>query len=365
MIRSARYPHNMPSLENAIARLPLALAAALALCACDTAPTETESKIEQHLCPDGPCGAPDPKKDPPPPPPTYYYPANGWSVFNASEMNTIRGVQSWAYAWNGTDLSVKGYYPQDFGTGITVGSEPAHAFVTFHVISPNEWRANSKLLLPTTTPWGEFYVSQQSAYVQSYINDDGVIQQIVSSGYAECVGDVCSTHENYGVYQDDGTGPVLIQGTADTFQESAAQAVNGFLADYTSNGGSLLPPGVAFDNPCYDDECSNAPIQKYLNRKAQFQAFSNADPCLVMAVSMVGCGATIFFSYWFPPLLFLAPLTCGPAIDRGYECISEKIGGRSSKGPCAANIGPTSVTGPDGREQVIVTQVVNRENCDL
>lgn len=365
MIRSARYQHNMPSPKNAIASLRSALAVALALCACDTAPTETVSNMEQHLCPDGPCGAPDPKKDPPPPPPTYYYPANGWSVLNASEMNTVRGVQWWAYAWNGSELSVKGYYPQDFGTGIAVGGEPAHVVLTMQVTSPNEWRAQSKLLLPTTTPWGEFYLSQQTAYIQSFINDDGVIQQLISWNSADCVGDVCSTHDNYGIYQDDGTGAVLISGTTDAAQASAAQAVHGFLADYSSNGGMLLPPGVTFDIACDDSECSNTPLRKYLDRKAQYQAISNADPCLEMGIAMIGCGGSIILAAYVPILWPLIPLTCGPAVDRTYSCVADRVGGRSSKGACAANIGPTPVTGPDGSSQVIDWQLVNRENCDL
>src|SRR5262249_1009241 len=135
-------------------------------------------------------------------------------------------------------------------TGIAVDSEPAHVFLTLHVTSPTEWSADSKLLLPTTAPSGEFYLSHQTAYVQSFINDDGVVQQLMSENTAECVGDVCSTYDNYGIYQDDGTGAVLVSGTTDTAQASAAQAVAGFLGDYSAAGGLLLPPGVTFDVPC-------------------------------------------------------------------------------------------------------------------
>ena len=84
------------------------------------------------LCPpEAPCGGgtnPKDPPDPPGPPATYFYPADGWTVINASEANNLRGVRWWAYRWEGNQLKVKAYYPADYGTGILVGSEPAHAF---------------------------------------------------------------------------------------------------------------------------------------------------------------------------------------------------------------------------------------------
>ncbi len=85
-------------------------------------------------------------------PPTWYYPADGWTVINGSEANNLRGVQWWAYRWEGTKLKVKAYYPVDFGTGIDVGAEPAHAFLTFDVTSPVEWKAWSNVNLQRA--WG-------------------------------------------------------------------------------------------------------------------------------------------------------------------------------------------------------------------
>lgn len=355
----------MTHLQNRIPARWLTFFVLLPLSACTQPSSESTSVTTANLCPEGPCPRPGPKEDPPPPAPTWFYPAANWWIVDASELNTMRGVQWWANAWDGNVLHVKGYYPQDFGTGITVGSEPAHVFLTFNVISPTEWRATSKLLLPTYSPWGGFYISQQVASVQTYMNDDGVVQQLINQNIADCIGDVCTTHENFGIYQDDGSGATFVYGTEDTIRASAVQAIVGFLGDFTSNGGVLLPPGSSFEVPCNDEECSNSPIWKYLSRQAQALTDGPSDNCRIASIGMGMCAISMFASVFFLPLLPWAGGVCGGALLAAAPCINEQIGGRSSRGACAVNIGPTTVTGPDGRVAIVNSQTVDRQNCDL
>jgi len=210
--------------------------------------------------PEGPCGGtggPKDPKDPPPPPPTYYYPAAGWTVINATESNNLRGIQWWAYAWEGTRLKVKAYYPGDYGTGIVVGAEPAHAFLTFDVTSPVEWKAWSHVNLQRAGR-----IKEQNGYVQAYLDGNGIVTQYATQGWQSCIGDICETREYYGIYQDDGTGTKLVQGE-DALTSVGGGIIASFMHDLRESGGTLAVPGREYDY-CGDD-CVNG-LRQYVER---------------------------------------------------------------------------------------------------
>jgi hypothetical protein len=66
-----------------------------------------------------------------------------------SALSTRFGVEWWAYPWQGNRLAVKSYYPGVFGTGIRIGSEPAHVFINFNVTTVTDWKADVTLVYQT------------------------------------------------------------------------------------------------------------------------------------------------------------------------------------------------------------------------
>jgi hypothetical protein len=360
--------------------------ALVGLSGCAIADGTVQEKVDQWssidqpiLCPpDSPCGGNGPRNpgdppDPPPPPPTWYYPATGWTVINASESNVQRGVQWWAYSWEGNRLNVKAYYPTDFGTGIPHGAEPAHAFLTFEVTSPIEWRAWSHVNLPRW--WG---TKEQSGYVQSYLDGNGVVTQYATQGYSSCNGDVCETRDYSGIYQDDGTGPVLVQGS-DALTSVGGAIVFSFLNDLRASGGGLAPPGA---DPSYcADDCLNG-LRLYLERQQQYLRsltanWANLDnppyiACGAAGASTAVCGFAALVAYsgwWLPPawltgatiatICFFAAsadITCGAAIE-SYD--------PPPAGTCVISVVPTVVTGPDGRTTTITYQVHQSQSCNF
>jgi hypothetical protein len=323
------------------------------------------------LCPpEGPCGGggtnPKDPKDPPPPRPTFFYPAEGWSVINGSEANNLRGVQWWAYRWEGNKLKVKAYYPADYGTGIVVGTETAHAFLTFEVTSPVQWRAWSNVNLQR--PWG---VKEQNGYMDSYLDANGVISQYATQAWHSCNGDVCETREYYGIYQDDGSGSRLVQGE-DALTSVGAGIIASFLNDFTENGGLIAPPSL--ENTC-GDECLTG-LQLYLERQQQYLAnLTNPDnppyiPCGAAGGATAVCGfaAIVLYSGWFLPPVWLTGATltticmfaagnvlnCGHAIE-SYDPPAE--------GTCVRVVTPRYVTGPDGRTTQIIYVIESTAAC--
>jgi len=135
------------SIKRAYSLMAL-LSLAFVFAACTDAPVErTGTQASASLpCPIDGCSDPD---DPPDTPPRLFYPAAGWTVITASEENLKRGVQWWAYLWQGKNLIVKGYYPMDFGNGVP--SDSAHVHLTFTAESATLWSADSTIDLPTQT----------------------------------------------------------------------------------------------------------------------------------------------------------------------------------------------------------------------
>ena len=356
----------------------LGLAIGLPACgAADGSLRESEQRVgiaeEPLLCPpEGPCGGggtnPKDPPDPPPPPPTYFYPAEGWTVINGSEANNLRGVQWWAYRWDGNKLKVKAYYPADYGTGVPVGTETAHAFLTYEVTSPVQWRAWSNVNLHR--PWG---IKKQNGYVDAYLDANGVITQYATQGWESCNGDTCETREYYGIYQDDGTGTKLVQGE-DALTSVGGGIIASFLNDFRDNGGVLAAPGTEH-NYCGDD-CMNG-LQRYVERQqASLLGLANPDsPPYFECGAAGGFTALCAFagSMWWlgafggPPAwltegivlgLCFAGVTgigaCGSAIVK-YDPPAE--------GTCVRTITPTYVTGPDGRTTQIIYRIESTAAC--
>jgi hypothetical protein len=343
-------------------RLPVAIAIA-ALAACGTPADETVETKQSYLCPDGPCVPP---RDPPDPPPTGWYPATGWNVIYASDVAVERGVQWWAYQWQGNVLAVKGYYPADFGGGIPVGMEPAHVFINVDVASPTDWKADVKLVYQTHFN-GPLY---PTGHVESSVSDDGVISRYmrVPPPYSEN-GDIGTTTSdvNEGWYVDDGTGARLVWG-ADISQRPTSQAVMNFMTDFNSNGGVLFNP----DQMPYCDEACTAKasggLQNFFLRRASYLASLAApaeDPFVTCGAggaltALCGVGGA-WAAGWAPLLAALGPpgllaggiiaSVCAAAIyddiHCGLEIVEEK---RQEGGPCVNTVMITGpITGPDGR----------------
>ena len=68
---------------------------------------------------------------------------------------------------------MKGYYPGNFGTGITVGQEPAHVFINFNVASLTNWTADVTLVYQTRYN-GVLY---PKGHIETSINADGVVSR--------------------------------------------------------------------------------------------------------------------------------------------------------------------------------------------
>jgi hypothetical protein len=315
--------------------------------------------------PDYPCGGggiPKDPKDPPPPRPTYYYPAEGWNVITASEANIQRGVQWWAYAWEGSTLRVKAYYPSDFDTGITVGAETAHAFITFEVTSPVEWTAWSHVRLPR---W--YGVKEQNGYVRSYMDPSGVVTLHAAQGYEDCRGDICETRDYSGIYQDDGTGAVLVQGS-DALTSVGSAVVASFLQDLAANGGALAPPGT--EGYACGDECLSG-MEQYMYRHQNYVQNLLGDPrltCGAAVVSSAACLAGVGFLIFSGPVGIIGwPLVggvCSAAFGADVSCAAAiESADPSPQGTCVIVVTPTWVVGPDGRSSQITYQVQESAAC--
>lgn len=330
------------------------------LASCGEPATESLGEVKQNLCPDGPCVEPK-VPEPPPPPPTWWYPAAGWSVITASESALERGVEWWAYQWQGNTLAVKGYYPGDFGTGTAVNHEPAHVFINYNVTSLTSWTADVTLVYQTRYhgvlyPWG---------HVETSINADGVVSRYmrVAPPYTEN-GDIGTTvsHLNEGWYEDDGTGPRIVWG-ADVSQRPTAQAILTFLTDFHNAGGVLLNPEAM----SHCDEACTSGFQNYLWRRENYLALASpGDPavsCVTGGVLTAVCGAggawvaglAIFVSLFGPASPAAAAVVAGICVSAavedlhcGVEVAQESI--RQQGGPCVNTVMITGpVTGPDGR----------------
>jgi hypothetical protein len=329
------------------------------LASCGDPATESLGEVEQHLCPDGPCVEPKEPKDPPP---TGWYPAAGWNVITASESALERGVEWWAYQWQGNTLAVKGYYPGNFGTGITVGQEPAHVFIDFNVASLTNWTADVTLVYQTRYN-GVLY---PKGHIETSINADGVVSRYmrVPPPYTEN-GDIATTVNdiNEGWYEDDGTGPRIVWG-ADISLRPASQAILMFLTDFHNAGGVLLNPDAM--SSC-DEGCTSG-FQNYLWRKGNALAAltSPGDPavsCITGGVLTAVCGAggawvaglAILVAAFGPASPAAAAVVAGICVSAGIEdlhcgveVVQESI--RQQGGPCVNSVMITGpVTGPDGR----------------
>jgi hypothetical protein len=353
----------------------LTLLAVLPLVSCSSTSLEDVGIKESYLCPDGPCGGGGGGKDPPPPPPTWWYPAAGWNVLTASQVPLERGVQWWAYQWQGNTLAVKGYYPADFGTGTVVGSEPAHVFMNFDVRSPTEWTSNITLVYQTYRQ-GPIY---PTAHIESSINEDGIISRYmrVPPPYTED-GDIGTTTSdiNEGWYEDDGTGARLTWG-ADISLRPAAQALMNFLTDFNDSGAVLWNLDTA-TSAC-DDACiartSNALQNSILRRStAALAAPSVGVTCGAGGAMTVVCGvgaawaAGLISLFGGPPGIvggILIAGVCSGAVYDDFHCGAEIIeNARQDAGPCVNStiiIGP--ITGPDGRPYDDSHMMIDQYHC--
>jgi hypothetical protein len=262
----------------------------------------------------------------------------------------------WAYVWQGNTLIVKGYYPQDFGGGVS--SDPYHVSIRINVQSATAWQAETDLYLPTV----DFatYTDHQYSRVVNEMGNDGVLRQTIALKQRLFWGD---NTEFVGNFEDDGTGNHVVSGD-DTSRGTAAQALFSFLQDFNGTGAVLLPPGIAMS--C-DEGCSNG-YTLYLERVSQFAASrDNLDCALAAGTTVVCVGGTILAALLGPPGWAVAlglGVVCGGAFETGKECI-RTIGQRSSRGNCISVGGPETVVGPDGSiTRVDGTIIVNRNNCE-
>ncbi|HSR95853.1 MAG TPA: hypothetical protein VLM79_02230 [Kofleriaceae bacterium] len=344
------------------------------LVSCSSSSTSEDVSIkESFLCPDGPCGNPGGGKDPPPPPPTWWYPAAGWNVLTASQVPVERGVQWWAYQWQGNTLAVKGYYPADFGTGIAVGSEPAHLFINFDVKSPTQWSADITLVYQT---WfqGPLY---PKAHVETTISEDGLISRYmrVPPPYTES-GDIGSTQSdlNEGWYEDDGTGARLVWG-ADVSLRPASQAIMNFLTDFNNSGAvmwNLDTASSACDDTCMANTSSGLQNAILRRNTAAFADSTIPISCGAGGAMTVVCGAGLAWAAGLftiaggPPGLVAGILiagVCSGAVYDDFHCGVEEIE-QARKGPCVDStiiIGP--ITGPDGRPYDDSHQMIDTYHC--
>jgi len=332
------------------------MASSFAFVACNEAPKEAPvSSPQELLCPEDGCPHPDPPDRPPTRP---FYPAQGWTVIDASQENLEKGVKWWAYLWDENRLYVKGYYPQDFGGGLTY--DPRHVVMSITVMSASEWHAETDLYLPVEGPPAT-YTDRQHGRISSWMGEDGIARQTIGLQQALLWGDQT---EISGDFEDDGSGAHLVGGR-DTSRGAAAVATVSFLNDFHATGALLSPPG--YQMSC-DEGCASG-FTKYLERVAEVAASGGGNDCAWAAGAGFVCvGGTVLFAIFGPPGwaagLALATV-CGSALGWAKECVNS-LGNRSSGGACVGYTGPQTVVGPDGSVmQVNGATVINWAHCEF
>jgi hypothetical protein len=287
--------------------------------------------------------------------PQPFYPAKGWTVFNASQQNLLRGVQWWAYQWQGNTLNVKGYYPGDYGAGVY--SDDAHVHIAITMYQPNVWWADASLDLPTTNG-NALWVEHQTSHIFNLMGSDGVAIQDITVGENPAA---------YGSYRDDGTGAYLESGD-DVSKASAAVVVSSFLADFSNFYGVLMPPNPTTPVTC-DASCQGG-FEKYLQTQASYAQFANTDGnCIVGAVTTAICAGGIIISLFTGPPGWLAAgllwTDCSAAAGTDATCVVNAINSRSQGGTCIMATGPVQVVGPDGQSHTGSGVVVDVYHCDF